>query len=340
VDAIAADLAAQAAMIGSRTLVSIFFGGGTPSLMPPEAIARLVETARRLWPGGGPVEISLEANPTDAESDRFAAFRAAGVARLSLGVQAFEEDHLRFLGRAHDAVETLRAVETAARVFPRLSLDLIYALPGQDLGWWAETLRRAADMGAEHLSPYQLSIEGGTPFDRAVRRGRFMPVDEEAGAALYETTQAELEGLGYEAYEVSNHARRRAARARHNLVYWRGEDYIGVGPGAHGRLTRPDGMRLAAEAKRRVGGYIAAVADRGVGAAFTEMTALDCAEERALMGLRTHEGVALADLAPLPMANLDGLIDSGHLTRAGGRLTATAAGRLVLNRVTERLLLS
>ncbi len=340
VDAIAEDLAAQAALIGPRRLVSVFFGGGTPSLMPPEAVARLMQAARRLWPGDGPVEVSLEANPTDAEADRFSAFRDAGVQRLSLGVQAFDDMHLKFLGRAHDADETVRAIQVAAAVFPRLSLDLIYALPGQAVEAWADTLRRAADLGAEHLSPYQLTIESGTPFDRAVRRGRFTPSDEEAGAALYEATQATLEALGYSAYEVSNHARSEAARARHNLVYWRGEDYLGVGPGAHGRLTRPDGVRLASEAESRVAAYVARVRAQGVGADFTEMTALDRAEERALMGLRTDEGVALSELALMPMANLNDLVESGLLSCANGRLTATPSGRLVLNHVTERLILS
>ena len=340
IEVILADLAAQAAMMGRRTLVSIFFGGGTPSLMTPDAVARVIEAARRLWPGDGPVEVSLEANPTDAEADRFAAFRDAGVERLSLGVQAFDDSHLRFLGRAHGAAETQRAVQTAASVFPRLSLDLIYALPGQTPGPWSETLHRAAGLGAEHLSPYQLTIESGTPFDRAVRRGRFIPADEELGARLYETTQAVLEALGYHAYEVSNHARGRTARARHNLVYWRGEDYVGVGPGAHGRLTRPDGVRLASEAERRIPVYIDRVSAQGAGAVFAEMTALDRAEERALMGLRTDEGVALDDLALLPRVNRQGLVDSGHLVLAGGRLIATPAGRLVLNHVTERLILS
>lgn len=339
--AIAADLEAQAAMLGPRTLVSIYFGGGTPSLMPPEAVARLVETARRLWPGSdpAPVEVSLEANPTDAEAGRFADLRAAGVERLSLGVQAFRDEHLRFLGRAHGADETLRAVATAAAVFPRLSLDLIYALPGQAVGEWRETLHRAADMGAEHLSPYQLTIEAGTPFDRAVRRGRFAPADEDAGAELYEATQNTLEALGFDAYEVSNHAKGQAARARHNLVYWRGEDYVGVGPGAHGRLTRPDGGRLAAEAEARIGAYIDRVGAEGTGAVFTPMRAIDRAEERVLMGLRTDEGVALAELSALPLTRLAELIDSGLLVVAHGRLTATRAGRLVLDHLTRRLIL-
>ena len=339
VDAIAADMTAQAAMIGPRTLVSIFFGGGTPSLMAPDAVARLIETARRLWPGDGTVEIALEANPTDAEADRFAGFRDAGIARLSLGVQAFEDAHLAFLGRAHDGAETLRAVETAAKTFPRLSFDLIYALPGQDADGWSQTLHRAANIGAEHISPYQLTIEAGTPFDRAVRRGRFTPANEDLGAALYEVTQTTLEALGFHAYEVSNHARGPAARARHNLVYWRGEDYVGVGPGAHGRLTRLDSVRLSSEAEPRIPTYIARVRDTGTGANFTEMSALDRAEERTLMGLRTDEGVALAELAPLPLNALPELIDSQHLRVSEGHLIATPAGRLVLDHLTRRLIL-
>ncbi len=340
VDAICADLAGQAAMIGPRTLVSIFFGGGTPSLMPPDAVARVIEAARRLWPGGESVEISLEANPTDAEAARFAAFRDAGVQRLSLGVQAFDDADLRFLGRAHDGAETLRAVETAARTFPRLSLDFIYALPGQTEAAWAQTLDRAAGLGAEHLSPYQLTIETGTPFDRAIRRGRFNPVDEDLAARLYEATQTVLEARGFTAYEVSNHARGPGAEARHNLVYWRGEDYLGVGPGAHGRLTRPDGVRLAGEAELRIAGYIDAVRRTGTGARFTEQSPRDRAEERVLMGLRTREGVALADLTPLKLGALAGLIDTGHLRIEQGQVKATTAGRLLLDNVTARLILS
>ena len=337
VRAIGEDMRAQARMTGPRTLVSIFFGGGTPSLMPPEAVADLIALARSLWPTEGAVEVSLEANPTDAERARFQAFRDAGVQRLSLGVQAFDDADLAFLGRNHGAEEAIRAAETAAAVFDRLSLDLIYTLPGQDEAGWVQTLRRAADFGAEHLSPYQLSIEAGTAFDRAVRRGRFVPTGEEGGARLYEATQETLQGLGFGAYEVSNHARGEAAQARHNLVYWRGEDYIGVGPGAHGRLTRTDGVRLASEAEPRIADYIARVAETGVGAVFEAQTALGAAQERVLMGLRTHEGVRLASLAALDLGPLDDLVQQGLITLSAGAIVATPRGRMVLDRLTSEI---
>ena len=342
VDAIAADMTTQAGMIGPRTLVSIFFGGGTPSLMQPEAAARLIALARALWPTAGPVEISLEANPTDAEAGRFEAFADAGVQRLSLGVQAFDDASLAFLGRNHGAAEAIRAAETAARLFPRRSLDLIYALPGQTEADWRETLKRAAALGAEHISPYQLTIEAGTPFDRAIRRGRFAPTDEDTGAALYEATQETLEALGYHAYEVSNHARGpkggEAARARHNLVYWRGEDYVGVGPGAHGRLIRPDGVRLSSEADHAIGAYTARVRTQGTGATFQALPPAEVATERVLMGLRTLEGVALDALKSLDLGPLDDLQTEGLLTLSNDRIVATARGRLVLDRLTAEVI--
>ena len=242
-DAIVADLTAQRALIGERRLVSVFLGGGTPSLMDPAWAARIVETVKTLWTPDGDVEVSLEANPTDAEAGRFAAFRQAGVNRLSLGLQSFDDAALKFLGRNHDAAEARRAAELAAKVFPRLSVDLIYALPDQAPGQWRGQLEQAIALGAEHVSPYQLTIEQGTAFDRAVRRGVFRPADDLAGEALYDTTRQVLEAAGFEAYEVSNHAKGEAARSRHNLVYWRGQDYVGAGPGAHGRLTL-DGVRM------------------------------------------------------------------------------------------------
>ncbi len=337
VHAIAMDLTAQAAMIGVRRLVSIFLGGGTPSLMDPDAAGRLIALCRTLWPNGGDIEITLEANPTDAEADRFSAFAAAGVNRLSLGVQALDDDSLAFLGRNHGADEARRAARLGGEVFSRLSLDLIYALPGQTEAAWRRTLGEAADLGAEHLSPYQLTIEAGTPFDRAVRRGRFSPADTDRAGDLYEATQTALTDLGFDAYEVSNHAKGDAARSRHNLIYWRGEDYVGVGPAAHGRLT-VGGQRIATETPRVVGDYIARVGEIGDGLSVREMLSPRArAEERLLMGLRTDEGVARADLRPLSLSRLPELVEAGLIVDRGERLSATPSGRPVLDRVTAML---
>ena len=334
------DLAAQAELTGPRRLVSVFFGGGTPSLMEPDWTGEIVAAARRLWAPAGDLEVSLEANPTDAEAARFAAFAAAGVNRLSLGLQALDDASLAFLGRNHDAATGVRATTAAARAFPRLSLDLIYARPGQTPERWAAELRQAVELGAEHLSPYQLTIEAGTAFDRAVRRGRFTPADPELGAALYETTQATLEGLGFTAYEVSNHARGAAARSRHNLVYWRGWDYLGVGPGAHGRITR-HGVRHATLGEMRPADYLARVAAIGTGfPALEALSPRDAAEERVLSGLRIDDGVPRAELTALELdpARIARLIELGLLADDPERLRATPAGRLVLDALTADLL--
>ncbi|MEW5684074.1 MAG: radical SAM family heme chaperone HemW [Pseudomonadota bacterium] len=342
--AIVADLTAQRALTGPRELVSVFFGGGTPSLMDPARVADIVEAALRLWTPAADLEISLEANPTDAEAGRFAALADAGVGRLSLGLQALDDAALRFLGRNHGADEGRRAAEAAARAFPRLSLDLIYALPGQTPGAWAAELRAAVALGAEHVSPYQLTIEEGTAFDRAVRRGLFAPPADEPAAELYETTQAVLEAEGFHAYEVSNHARGEAARSRHNLVYWRGHDYVGVGPGAHGRLTRPDG-RLATRAEDRPADYIRAVGETGTGFAEREtLTAVEAAEERIISGLRIMDGIAFGDVAALGLSpahpEVRHLVDLGLLADDPARLRATAAGRQVLDSLSARLALA
>jgi oxygen-independent coproporphyrinogen-3 oxidase len=336
-EAILADLHAQAEAAGPHRLVSIFLGGGTPSLMRPEWAAGIVQAARALWPVASDLEVSLEANPTDAEAARFEGFAEAGVNRLSLGVQALDDGALKFLGRNHSATEAVRAARLAARVFPRLSLDLIYARPGQTEAGWAEELKAAIALGPEHLSPYQLTIEPGTAFDRAVRRGAFAPADPDLGARLYETTQTVLEAEGFEAYEVSNHARGEAARSRHNLVYWRGQDYLGLGPGAHGRITAA-GVRTATEAARAIQDYVKRVAETGTGLSHTEvLNPEEAAEERLLMGLRTVEGVPLAELAPLSLTKLPDLEDAGFVLVADGRLHATARGRPVLDRVIREL---
>ena len=341
VAAILADLEAQRALTGPRRLASLFFGGGTPSLMSPQAVARIVEAAERLYPPAGAIEITLEANPTDAEAARFAALAQAGINRLSMGVQALDDAALRFLGRDHSAAEARRAVDLARRAFERLSIDLIYARPDQTPQDWAAELGAALDLGFEHVSPYQLTIEPTTAFGRASARGTLVPPDEEAAAALYETTQAVLSAAGFDAYEVSNHARGPAARSAHNLHVWRGGDYLGLGPGAHGRLTL-GGVRTATVAHRRIADYVAGVEAGAAWSDREDLTPADAAEERLLLALRTTEG-APADLLSaldlsLETAPVLDLIADGFLTLRRGRLIATERGRPVLDGVLKVLL--
>jgi putative oxygen-independent coproporphyrinogen III oxidase len=334
--AILVDLEAHAALTGPRDLVSIFFGGGTPSLMDPPDVATVIDRARTLWRPAADVEISLEANPTDAEAARFSALAAAGVNRLSLGVQSLDDGALTLLGRNHGAAAARRAIDIARATFPRLSIDLIYALPGQDLGVWARELEQVADLGPEHISPYQLTIEPNAVFHRRVQRGTLVPVGPERAADFYETTQAVLDREGYQAYEISNHARGLAARSRHNLIYWRGEDYVGVGPGAHGRLTLADG-RYATTAPDRIADYIGRVTPGATGSRRERLAPREIALERLLMGLRMIEGVALAELQPLGIggARLEAM--AGLVDTSCGRLIATRAGRPVLDRVIAEL---
>lgn len=339
--AIAQDLRTQAELTGPRELVSVFFGGGTPSLMDPQAVADLLALARSLWTPAPDLEVSLEANPTDAEAARFAALAQAGAERLSLGLQALDDAALAFLGRDHDAATGRRAAARAAAVFPRLSVDLIYARPGQTAADWRGELGEALALGPGHVSPYQLTIEAGTAFDRAVRRGRFTPPDPDRAAELFETTQEVLEAAGFTAYEVSNHARGEAARSRHNLVYWRGWDYVGAGPGAHGRLTTAAG-REATVAHARPADYVAAVRETGLGFATREtLSPVEAAEERLLLGLRIDQGVAFSDLTALALTpghrRVLELVEAGLLADDAERLRATPSGRLVLDALTARL---
>ncbi|WP_425999398.1 radical SAM family heme chaperone HemW [Caulobacter sp. DWR1-3-2b1] len=339
-DAIVADLVAQRALTGPRSLLSIFFGGGTPSLMDPAQVARVIDTARSLWSPADDLEISLEANPTDAEAGRFAALATAGVARLSLGVQSLHDEALALLGRNHDAGAARRAIAVAAATFSRLSVDLIYARPGQTVEDWRAELEAVLAMGPEHVSPYQLTIEAGTAFDRAVGRGKLVVPDEDRAHDLFETTQTVLEASGFDAYEVSNHARGEAARSRHNLVYWRGHDYVGVGPGAHGRLNLA-GQRVATTAHRKIADYVAAVRETGVGFEREILNPVEAAEERLLLGLRIDDGVAFEELAVLGLsadaAKVRRHVELGLLADDPQRLRATRAGRLVLDRLTGAL---
>lgn len=336
-EAIVADLRTQAQWLGPRRLASVFFGGGTPSLMKPDWVAALIAEAKSLFPVETDIEITLEANPTDAEVARYRAFRAAGINRLSIGIQSLDDAALRFLGRNHSAREALAGLETALSAFERVSLDLIYALPDQGLSNWEEELRRAARLGVEHISPYQLTIETDTAFGRAARRGQLRIPDPERGEAFYERTQTVLSELGFEAYEVSNHARGVAARSQHNINVWEGIDYIGAGPGAHGRLTF-DNSRHATVAEPELKTYIACVHQSGHSVRPEPLPPAEASEEALMLGLRLIDGVRLERISGLPLSKRDLLIAEGFLELTPDRLRATPKGRVVLDRLLLELL--
>jgi oxygen-independent coproporphyrinogen-3 oxidase len=336
------DLDHFAADSRGRTVTSLFFGGGTPSLMDPATTATIVAAVRERWPVAGDVEITLEANPGSADAGRFRDFRAAGVGRVSIGVQSFDDALLRYLGRAHGAAEARAAVTLAAAVFPRMSLDLIYGLPGQTVGAWRHALADAVVVAGEHLSAYQLTIEPGTRF----RRRKMRPFNEDLGLALYRTTAEILERAGWPAYEISNHARP-GGECRHNLDVWRGVDYLGVGPGAHGRLTS-GGVVFALRQTRSPAGWLAAVEARGTGLdRRCRLTTAERRTELVLTGLRLIEGLDrqcfrnAAGAAPEDVVDheaLDRLVASGDLEIDCRGLRATVAGRLRLDAVTAALL--
>lgn len=336
-EAIRADLRTQASWLGPRRLASVFFGGGTPSLMKPEWVAALIAEVKTLFPVETDIEITLEANPTDAEIARYRAFQAAGINRLSIGIQSLDDAALRFLGRNHSVREALAGLETALSVFERVSLDLIYALPEQSLETWDAELRRAAHLGVEHISPYPLTLESETAFGRAARRGQLRIPDPEQGEAFYDTTQSVLSELGYEAYEVSNHARGVAARSQHNINVWEGVDYVGVGPGSHGRVTF-DNSRHATVAEADLKAYIARVRETGHSVTPEPLSAEEASEEALMLGLRLIEGVRLERIAGLPLNKRDELIAEGFLELSPQRLRATPKGRVVLDRLLLELL--
>ena len=329
-----------------RRVETMFFGGGTPSLMEPETVAALIARTRQLWDSAPEIEITLEANPTSVEAGRFAALAEAGVNRVSLGVQALDAASLKFLGREHSTDEALEALATARRHFARHSFDLIYARPGQTPEAWAEELERALTLAGEHLSLYQLTIERGTRFFTDHARGTFVLPDEEASAAMFEHTQARLEQAGLPAYEISNHARPGAA-CRHNLIYWRYQDYVGVGPGAHGRFA----VGTTKKATRRSSGpeaWLESVERVGHGTAETStVEGQDLVEEALMMGLRLADGIDRATFASvtgvdpveaLEAARLDPLVRAGFLEVDPTHLRATSEGRQRLNALLERLI--
>jgi oxygen-independent coproporphyrinogen-3 oxidase len=331
--ALLAELDHFAQETGGRTLTSIFFGGGTPSLMSPATTAKLLDRAASLWRFAPEIEVTLEANPTSVEADRFRDFRSAGVNRVSLGVQSLDDEALRFLGRRHDASEALAAIELARKNFPRWSFDLIYARPGQDEAAWEAELRRALPLVGDHLSVYQLTIEPGTAFETAHRRGDFVLPDEDRAATLFELTQSVLEADGLPAYEISNHARP-GGECRHNLVYWRYEDYVGAGPGAHGRLT-VGSEKFATRQLRAPETWLAAVEAHGHGTQERlPLTTEQQLEEQLMMGMRLAEGVNRRKLSgPLDAMRIARLAEGGFVVADEERLAATAAGRQRLNAV-------
>lgn len=335
-----------------RRVETVFFGGGTPSLMAPGTVAAVIERVKGLWDTSADLEVTLEANPTSVEAGRFAELAGAGVNRVSLGVQALDADSLRFLGRQHSADEAIEAIATARRHFGRYSFDLIYARPGQSEEAWAAELERALALAGEHLSLYQLTVERGTRFFTDQSRGAFVLPAEEQAAAMFELTQARLAAAGLPAYEISNHARPGAA-CRHNLIYWRYQDYVGVGPGAHGRFAAGAGRFAGGAGKcatRRASGpeaWLDKVESAGHGTAETSLIAgQDLVEEALMVGLRLAEGIDRALFASQTGADpvvalgrrIDALQAAGYLTVDATHLKATPAGRQRLNAVLERLL--
>ena len=342
-----AELAWEAARLGARRLTSVFFGGGTPSLMEPETVAALLDDAHRLFTPAEDIEITLEANPTSVELKKLAGFRAAGVNRISLGVQSLDPEALQKLGRQHSADQAIAALETARRIFPRISFDLIYARPGQTLPAWRAELRQALDLAADHLSLYQLTIEPGTAYEAAFRRGEIVLPDDDTAAELYEAT-AEIAGeYGLAPYEVSNYAAP-GAESRHNLAYWRYQDYAGIGPGAHGRVTL-NGNLLATRRHRAPEPWAERVEAHGHGTTHEDpVPQTDRAREMLLMGLRLTEGIDAARFTARTGMALDDALDAeilhraieaGYVTRTDRHLAATAEGRMRLDALLPALVL-
>ena len=336
------EIAHAAAMTPGRTVSSIFLGGGTPSLMRPETVGAILDGIAARWPVAPGAEVTLEANPTSVEADRFRGYRAAGVNRVSLGVQALNDPDLKRLGRMHSVEEALGAVAIARTIFERFSFDLIYARPNQTPALWAAELRQALGHAAEHLSLYQLTIEPDTWFERLHAAGRLVLPDHETARALYDTTQEVCGAAGLPAYEVSNHARA-GAESRHNLVYWRYGEYVGIGPGAHGRVMTGAG-RIATATERSPEGWLALVDEQGHGMVEElRLTREEAGDEFLLMGLRLREGIDPARYAAISGRKLDerriaDLLGDGLIARKiGSRIAVTPAGFPVLDAVVADL---
>lgn len=343
-----AELDHYAKETSARTVTSLFFGGGTPSLMPSKTATAIIETVRSRWKTAENLEITAEANPSSSDIATFEGLAEAGVNRLSLGVQSFDDGALKFLGRAHDSSQALAAITKAKQIFPRISFDLIYGLPGQSEAAWADALKDALSLAGEHISVYQLPIEPGTDFHRQ----RVAPADPELGAGLFEMTREILQNAGLPAYEISNHAQK-GAECRHNLVYWRGEDYVGIGPGAHGRISRPSKDNYDIEmtlAWRAPGAWLGQVQKSGSGLHKRQKLGLsERRDELFLMGLRLAEGVSAERFQRQTGISLEDSLNEGALEALIGEnylicdtdgIRATEAGLLRLDAVLAHLLSS
>ena len=341
--ALLADMAYEAALTPGRTLSSIFFGGGTPSLMPPATVAALINAAEKHWGFTDDIEITLEANPSSVEAARFADLAAAGVNRVSLGLQSLDDAALAFLGRAHSVEESLAALDIAQSEFARVNIDLIYARPDQTAAAWEAELARAIGFGTGHMSLYQLTIEPGTRFATLVREGQFVPADDDEAAALYELTQAMTSAAGLPAYEISNHAGVRQ-QSRHNLTYWRYGDYVGIGPGAHGRR-----LKNATQRHKKPENFLSGLARNAHGIVTEEVLEAETrAMEALLMGLRLAEGIDLTDIASRTGVAADGLVDDkavadieklGLIRQNGTHLIVTLQGMPLLDAILPQIVL-
>jgi len=336
-----ADMAYEAALTPGRKLTSIFFGGGTPSLMPPSTVAALIDAAAQHWGFADDIEITLEANPSSVEAARFADLAAAGVNRVSLGLQSLDDAALAFLGRAHSVAESLDALAVAQHHFGRVNIDLIYARPAQTASQWEAELRRALSFGTDHVSLYQLTIEPGTRFETLVRTGHFIPADDDDAATLYELTGQMTSAAGIPAYEISNHAKP-GSESRHNLSYWRYDDYIGIGPGAHGRR-----LNFATQRHKKPENFLSAVKRNAHGISSEDrLDAATRATESLLMGLRLTEGISLSRLSDRTGITSDNLLDIhavdkiaqlGLIRRDRDRVTVTPQGMPLLDAILPQI---
>ncbi|MCV6825605.1 MULTISPECIES: radical SAM family heme chaperone HemW [Halocynthiibacter] len=329
--------------IGPRTLNTIYFGGGTPSLMDPDLVAAIIERIRTHWPTANDFEVTLEANPTSIEAGRFQGYRDGGVSRISMGYQALNDEDLRRLGRMHTAKEGMEAFEIAKNAFDRVSFDLIYARQDQTLDAWRDELTRALELSIDHLSLYQLTIEQGTAFGDRYERGKLRGLpSEDLATDMFFVTQELCDKAGMSAYEVSNHAKL-GSESRHNLVYWRYGDYAGIGPGAHGRIT-VNGQKIATETLRQPEAWLQAVEKSSNGETERDIVSkADQASEMLMMGLRLSEGVSLERFSALSGSKissqtLENLSEMGMLLLDGDRLRATPQGRVILNALLRELL--